>query len=163
MVSVSGKSVTSRSATAVAWLHFSRPETLDHLQQGSMPKGDVMAASRIAGIQAAKRTSELIPLCHNINLTSVSVRLNLEPINQVADGTDSGPFSQVSLQPHALKILATVESEGKTGVEMEALIAVQIAAATAYDMCKAVDKHIVISNIKVIRKSGGESGDWCLE
>lgn len=140
MVDVSDKSETARTATAEAIVRM-RPETLALIQQGGMPKGDVLATARIAGIMAAKRTPDLIPLCHPLPITGVT--LDLEP-----SGDD------------ALVIRATVKTTGKTGVEMEALTAASIAALTVYDMCKAVEKGMRIESVRLIEKHGGKSGDW---
>jgi cyclic pyranopterin phosphate synthase len=140
MVDVSDKSETARTATAEAVVRM-RPETLGLIQQGGMPKGDVLATARIAGIMAAKRTPDLIPLCHPLAITGVT--LDLEP-----SGDD------------ALVIRATVKTSGKTGVEMEALTAASIAALTVYDMCKAVEKGMRIESVRLIEKHGGKSGDW---
>lgn len=140
MVDVSDKSETARTATAEAIVRM-RPETLALIQQGGMPKGDVLATARIAGIMAAKRTPDLIPLCHPLAITGIT--LDLEP-----SGGD------------ALVIRATVKTTGKTGVEMEALTAASIAALTVYDMCKAVEKGMRIESVRLIEKHGGKSGDW---
>ena len=141
MVDVGGKSITERSATAQASVHLNK-ETLDLIVSGGHKKGDVFATARIAGIMAAKKTSDLIPLCHPIALTSVQVELL--------------PVEQES----RVYITATCRLAGKTGVEMEALTAVSVAALTLYDMCKAVDKGITISEIKLLEKLGGKSGTW---
>jgi cyclic pyranopterin phosphate synthase len=140
MVDVSEKAETSRVATAEATVRM-RPETLALIQSGGMPKGDVIAAARIAGIMATKRTPDLIPLCHPLPITGATV--DLLPV-----GDD------------ALRITATVKTMGKTGVEMEALTAASVAALTVYDMCKAVEKGMVIEGIRLLEKSGGKSGDW---
>jgi len=141
MVDVTEKPVTQRSALAEARVTM-RPETLAMIVDGTHAKGDVLAVARIAGIQAAKKTSELIPLCHPLMLTSV--KLELEPVT-------SGNY---------VLIKATCKLAGQTGVEMEALTAVSIAALTLYDMCKAVDKGIVIESVRLLEKTGGKSGDW---
>ena len=140
MVDVSDKSVTKRTATAQAILTM-RPSTLTKVIEGGLPKGDVLATARIAGIQAAKKTSDLIPLCHPLMLTKVSVE-----INKISDCE--------------LEVLCTCALSGKTGVEMEALTGASVAALTLYDMCKAVDKGIVIKNVSLLEKKGGKSGDW---
>ena len=141
MVNVGNKEVTHRRATAQAYINL-RAETLKQLQEGQNPKGDVLAVARIAGIQAAKKCSDLIPLCHPLPLTHVEVDIICHPEQQ------------------RIEILATVGLAGKTGVEMEALTAASVAALTLYDMCKAVDKGMVISNLRLLSKSGGRSGDW---
>ncbi|HEX6864236.1 MAG TPA: cyclic pyranopterin monophosphate synthase MoaC [Thermoanaerobaculia bacterium] len=140
MVDVSSKDDTARVATAEAMVRMKR-ETLALIQSGGVPKGDVIATARLAGIMAAKRTPELIPLCHPLAITGVTV--DLEPA-----GDD------------ALRITATVKTTGKTGVEMEALTAASVAALTVYDMCKAVEKGMVIESVRLLEKSGGKSGDW---
>ncbi|MEP0073638.1 MAG: cyclic pyranopterin monophosphate synthase MoaC [Marinomonas sp.] len=140
MVDVSDKSVTKRTATAQAIL-IMRPSTLTKVIEGGLPKGDVLATARIAGIQAAKKTSDLIPLCHPLMLTKVSVEIN-------------------TISDRELEVLCTCALSGKTGVEMEALTGASVAALTLYDMCKAVDKGIVIKNVSLLEKKGGKSGDW---
>ena len=141
MVDVSGKTETTREATATATVRTT-DEVLGLLGSGGLPKGDALAVARVAGIMAAKKTPELIPLCHPLPLAKVTVDFEL--------GTDS------------VVILATVKTRGVTGVEMEALTAVSVAALSVYDMIKAVDKHAVLTDIKVLAKSGGKSGDWTL-
>jgi cyclic pyranopterin phosphate synthase len=141
MVDVSGKAVTERSASAEGFIAMA-PETLDLILAGDAPKGDVLATSRVAGIMAAKRTHELIPLCHPLPLTQVTV--------------DFTP----SRDPAGLRVEATAKIEGKTGVEMEALTAVSIACLTVYDMVKAVDRGVEFSAIRLIEKTGGRSGTF---
>lgn len=140
MVDVSDKSSTIREAVAEAWVRM-RPETLQMIVEGGHPKGDVFAVARIAGIQAAKKTSDLIPLCHPLMLTSVKVELS-------AEGTD------------AVRIQARCKLTGQTGVEMEALTAASVAALTIYDMCKAVDRGMTIENLRLLEKVGGKSGHF---
>ena len=140
MVDISSKSVTHRTAVAAATLRLART-TLALILDGEMPKGDVFAVARIAGIQAAKRTSELIPLCHPLALTNVA--LEFETPNE-----------------EQLSVVATASVSGPTGVEMEALTAATVAALTVYDMCKAVQKDIRIEDIRLLSKSGGKSGEW---
>ena len=140
MVDVTAKAVTAREAVAEARVRM-LPQTLQMIQQGGHPKGDVFAVARIAGIQAAKRTHELIPLCHPLLLTSVKVELQAEG--------DS-----------CVRIEARCRLAGQTGVEMEALTAASIAALTLYDMCKAVDKGMVIETVRLLEKLGGKSGHW---
>lgn len=141
MVDVSEKQVTARSATAMASITM-KPETLALIQENGIKKGDVLAVARIAGILAAKKCSELIPLCHPLALTSIKVEFEL-------------------LTPECrINILATCKLSDKTGVEMEALTAASISALTVYDMCKAVDKGMVISDIKLLEKTGGKSGTY---
>ena len=141
MVSISDKQPTSRVAKAACTVTFSSETPLRLIRDNQMKKGDVLGVARIAAIMAAKRTSELIPLCHPIPLSHVSVEI--EP-------TDD----------RVLKVVATVTCDGKTGVEMEALTAASTAALTVYDMCKAVDKGMVIGSLRVILKDGGKSGRW---
>ncbi|GGJ14585.1 cyclic pyranopterin monophosphate synthase MoaC [Paenarthrobacter histidinolovorans] len=139
MVDVSEKAVTTREATATATVR-STSEVLALLGAGELPKGDALAVARVAGIMAAKKTPELIPLCHPLPISKVTVDFEL--------GTDS------------VGILATVKTRGVTGVEMEALTAASVAALSVYDMIKAVDKHAVLDGIRVLSKSGGKSGSW---
>lgn len=139
MVDVGEKAVTAREAEARGSVRM-RDATLQMIRQNTARKGDVLAVARIAGIQAAKRTHELIPLCHTVPLTSVDVNFELNESES------------------SVEISAVARTRGRTGVEMEALVAVSGAALTVYDMCKAVDRGIVISSIRVTRKSGGRSG-----
>ncbi len=141
MVDVSDKDETDRLAIAGARVVM-RPETLERIRTGDVAKGDVLAVARLAGIMAAKRTAELIPLCHPLALTSVEVDLVCAP------------------EKSAVEITATCRLRGRTGVEMEALTAASIAALTIYDMCKAVDRGMVVTDLRLLRKSGGRSGDW---
>ena len=139
MVDVADKAVTHRRAVAEAVVRM-KPETLAMIVEGRVPKGDVFAVARIAGIQAAKRTSDLVPLCHPLPITHASV--DLEP-----GGSE-------------VRITAVVETDGKTGIEMEALTAASVAAIALYDMCKAVDRGMEIAQVRLLEKSGGASGDW---
>jgi cyclic pyranopterin monophosphate synthase len=141
MVDVSEKEITSRVATARGTIHM-RPETLTLILEDKIEKGDVFAVARVAGIMAAKKTSELIPMCHPLNITSVAI--DLTP-NQ---------------NPARVDIEAAVRVSGKTGVEMEAMTAVSAAALTIYDMCKAVDREMTIGEIRLFKKSGGKSGTF---
>jgi cyclic pyranopterin phosphate synthase len=141
MVDVSAKAETVREARAEV-LVLMQPETLQMIMEGSHHKGDVFATARIAGIQAAKRTWELIPLCHPLMLSKVEVNLEAEPDH------------------NRVRITTLCRLTGKTGVEMEALTAASVAALTIYDMCKAVQKDIVIDQLRLISKSGGKSGDF---
>ncbi|MFT7466506.1 MAG: cyclic pyranopterin phosphate synthase [Brevundimonas sp.] len=144
MVDVSDKNNTTREAKAGARVVM-KAETLDLIVSGSNKKGDVLAVARIAGIQAAKKCSDLIPLCHPLMLSKVSVELS--PNNE----------------KNCIDIIATAKLNGKTGVEMEALTAASIAALTVYDMCKAVDRFMIIDNVQLLEKKGGKSGHWVLE
>lgn len=141
MVDVSAKDITTRSATACARINM-QPSTLRMIIEGNHKKGDVLAVARIAGIQAAKKTWELIPLCHQIALSSVKVDLMPNEKSRCVD------------------IQATAKCSGQTGVEMEALTAASHAALTIYDMCKAVDRGMIIDNIALQEKLGGKSGHW---
>ena len=139
MVDVGGKPATARSATATGRIRMSA-EALAALVDGSGPKGDALAAARVAGIMAAKRTADLIPLCHPLALDAVSVDFAVE-----AD---------------AIRVTATVSLTGRTGVEMEAMTAASVALLTLYDMGKALDKAMAIEGVRLLAKSGGKSGDW---
>nr|WP_268949302.1 cyclic pyranopterin monophosphate synthase MoaC [Pseudomonas tremae] len=140
MVDVTDKAVTSREAVAEAYVRM-LPATLQMIVSGGHPKGDVFAVARIAGIQAAKKTSDLIPLCHPLMLTSIKVHL-------AAEGDA------------AVRITASCKLSGQTGVEMEALTAASVAALTIYDMCKAVDRGMVIESVRLLEKLGGKSGHF---
>lgn len=140
MVDISAKSVTDREAVASGRIVL-QPETLKLIVEGNLPKGDAFAVSRIAGILAAKRTSDLIPLCHPLSLSAIDIRIE-------ADGD-----SEIVLE-------ARVKTTGQTGVEMEALTAVSVAALAIYDMCKAVDRSMEIKSIRLESKSGGKSGAY---
>jgi cyclic pyranopterin monophosphate synthase len=144
MVDVTGKADTDRVATAKGMVRM-QPATFKLIKSGGVAKGDVLSVAQLAGIMAAKRTPDLIPLCHPILIGSVKIEFTPDEANST------------------IGITATVESIGKTGVEMEALTSVSVAALTIYDMCKAVDRGMKIENIRLIRKSGGKSGDIKLE
>lgn len=139
MVDVSDKQETERSATAKGSVVM-RPETLQRIMDRGFKKGDVLGVAQLAGIMGAKKTPDLIPLCHPLALTSVKVELTCNP------------------QINAVDISATCKLKGQTGVEMEALTAVSVAALTVYDMCKAVDKGMQITNVRLVQKAGGRSG-----
>jgi molybdenum cofactor biosynthesis protein MoaC len=141
MVDISDKQETDRVAIAGARVVM-RLETLERIRSGDVAKGDVLAVARLAGIMAAKRTAELIPLCHPLALTSVNVDLECMP------------------EHSSVEITATCKLRGRTGVEMEALTAASVAALTVYDMCKAVDRGMVVTDLRLLRKSGGKSGNW---
>ncbi len=140
MVDVGGKAVTRRTARASALVRLP-PAAADALRQATLPKGDALAAAQIAGILAAKRTGELIPLCHPLAIDAVDVRFSWD-------------------EPNVLRIEAQATTSAKTGVEMEALVAASVAALTVYDMCKSVDKGIVVEQVRLLEKTGGKSGDW---
>jgi cyclic pyranopterin phosphate synthase len=139
MVDVSAKAVTRREAVAKGSIRMS-PDALEALRAGALAKGDALAVARVAGVMAAKRTSELIPLCHPLPITRVSIDFAF-----VEDGVTT---------------TATVATDGKTGVEMEALTAASVALLTVYDMAKAIDKAMVIDGVRLLSKTGGKSGDW---
>lgn len=140
MVDVSDKANTAREAVAEAWVRM-RPETLRLIREGGHPKGDVFAVARIAGIMAAKKTHELIPLCHPLLLTGIKVELEAEGEEHV-------------------RITSRCKLAGQTGVEMEALTAASVAALTLYDMCKAVDRGMLIEQVRLLEKQGGKSGHY---
>lgn len=141
MVDVSQKGGSAREATAEGRVYM-KPETLSMIADGRIPKGDVIPAARLAGIMAAKRTWELIPLCHNIPVDSVTVDISMDE------------------QSSCLNITSAAKCTWKTGIEMEALTAVSVAALTIYDMCKAVDREMIIGDIRLTKKTGGKSGDY---
>ena len=141
MVDVGDKDITERIAVASGTIKM-QAETLTMILEGGHKKGDVLGVARIAGIMGAKRTADLVPLCHPLPLTKVSIDFNPEP--------DS----------NSIRCSATAKTRGQTGVEMEALCAVQVTLLTIYDMCKAVDRGMVIENIRLEEKSGGKSGHW---
>ena len=141
MVDVSDKDITSRIAVARGTIHM-RAETLALIRANKIEKGDVFSVARVAGIMAAKRTSELIPMCHPLSITSVEIDLTLAE------------------NPARVEIEASVRVSGKTGVEMEAMAAVAVAGLTIYDMCKAVDREMSIGEIRLVKKSGGKSGTF---
>lgn len=141
MVDIGEKSETHRVAVAMGKISM-LPATLQLIQQGNAKKGDVLGIARIAAIQASKKTADLIPLCHPIPLTRVAVDFEIDKTT------------------NSIKCMVTTETYGKTGVEMEALTAVNVGLLTIYDMCKAADRGMVISDIKLLEKHGGKSGDW---
>ena len=144
MVDVSAKDVTHRVARAAGSIRM-LPATFELIAGGQAKKGDVIAVARIAAIQGAKRTADLVPLCHPLPITRVAVELALDEAQSL------------------LRCTAQVETLGRTGVEMEALTAVQVGLLTVYDMCKAVDRGMVMGDIRLLKKSGGKSGDWVAE
>ena len=144
MVDVGAKDSTQRRAVTEGRI-IMEPETLSLIQSGEHKKGDVLGIARVAGIMAAKKTADLVPLCHPLALTHVNIDLTPEPDNS------------------AVYCQATVETKGQTGVEMEALCATQVALLTIYDMCKAVDRGMVIDQVKLLEKAGGKSGHWIRE
>ncbi len=141
MVDISGKDISDRTASAAATVRM-KPETLTLIQERGVKKGDVLSIAQLAGIMGAKRTPDLIPLCHPVTLSSVVVELSLDP------------------ESSAVNITATCKLKGRTGVEMEALTAVAVAALTVYDMCKAVDRGMRITDIRLTHKAGGKSGTF---
>jgi cyclic pyranopterin monophosphate synthase len=141
MVDVTGKGDTVREATARGTVQM-KPSTLKLVREGGLSKGDVLAVAQVAGVMAAKRTPDLIPMCHPLAITGVEMKFRLDD------------------EASAIDISATVRLAGKTGVEMEALTAVSVAALTIYDMCKAVDREMVIDRIRLVHKAGGKSGEY---
>jgi cyclic pyranopterin phosphate synthase len=146
MVDVGGKAQTERAATAQAKVYL-QPETLEQIQRGKIAKGDVLAVAQVAGVMGAKRTPDLIPMCHPILLSSVDISFKEEP----------QPDSQGRC---SITVTATAKTSGQTGVEMEAMTAVSVAALTIYDMCKAVDRAMSFSDVWLLSKSGGKSGTY---
>ena len=144
MVDVGDKDATHRVAVAAGEIQM-QPETLELIIKGDHKKGDVLGIARVAGIMAAKKTAELVPLCHPLSLTHIDIELDTHP-----------QTSTVSCRVQA-------ETRGQTGVEMEALCAVQVCLLTVYDMCKAVDRGMCINNVRLLEKSGGKSGRWTAE
>lgn len=174
MVDVGYKDSTYRRALAEGFIHM-HPDTLDLIVSGTAKKGDVLATARIAGIMAAKKTSDLIPLCHPLMLTSIEVELS--PVFPSSPNTSLDASNGVPLDAHpnsplnsshnsssdqlcGIHVQASTALSGKTGVEMEALTAVSVACLTLYDMCKAVDRGMEIGAIRLVRKEGGKSGVW---
>jgi cyclic pyranopterin phosphate synthase len=141
MVDVGAKPITGRVCVARAEVHMA-PETLERIGAGSMPKGDVLAVSRLAGIQAAKRTADWIPLAHPVPLDSVELTLTLDPAGS------------------CVRVEGTARAQARTGVEMEALVAVSAAGLALYDMCKAVDRGMQLDAVRLVEKQGGKSGRW---
>ncbi len=141
MVDVGNKAVSNRRAVADGWIAM-QPSTLQHIRSGENSKGDVLGIARVAGIMAAKKTADLIPLCHPLALTHVELEFETRD------------------DPASVYCCATVETRGQTGVEMEALTAVQIALLTVYDMCKAVDRGMTLHEVRLLEKQGGKSGLW---
>ena len=141
MVDITEKNVTERTAVAIGEIVMNR-ETFEAVKKGNIKKGDVLGVARIAAIMAAKQTQSLIPMCHNILLTNAKIEFSFDD------------------EKNRILIKATVKTTGKTGVEMEALTMVSIAGLTIYDMCKSMDKFMVIGEIRLVEKHGGKSGDW---
>lgn len=141
MVDVGSKDITTREAVTEGRIYM-EPETLKLIMEGSHKKGDVLGIARVAGIMGAKKTHELVPLCHPLLITNVELNLSVEP------------------EKNAVYAACSVRCNGQTGVEMEALCAVQVALLTIYDMCKAVDRGMVIADVGLLKKSGGKSGSW---
>ena len=144
MVNVGGKPNTHRTAVATGRIYFTNSAVLTSLLSKTLTKGDALAVAQIAGVMAAKKCADLIPLCHNILLSKVS--LSFKP----SEGTDDTYLEATSI----------VECTGHTGVEMEAMTAVSVALLTIYDMCKAGDRRMIIRDVKILKKTGGQSGDW---
>ena len=156
MVDVAAKAATHRIAVAQGRITM-LPATFALIEAGTAKKGDVLGIARIAGIQGAKKTSDLIPLCHPLALTRVAI--NFEAL-QATNTPDSGKNDTISEQYPSIICTATVETVGQTGVEMEALTAVQVALLTIYDMCKAVDRGMTMTDVRVLEKHGGKSGSY---
>ncbi len=150
MVDVSGKAETSRTARAEAKVYMA-PSTMEKIKSGRIGKGDVLAVAEVAGIMAAKKNSDLIPMCHPIMISGVDISF------EIVDGEGNDSHSAL------LKVMSEVRCQGKTGVEMEALTAVSVASLTVYDMCKAVQRDMIISDIRLIYKDGGKSGVFEVE
>lgn len=146
MVDVGAKESTEREALVEGFIWMER-STLDMIVEGDAPKGDVLAVARVAGIMAAKKTSELIPLCHPLNLTHIGIEM--APVDEAAAGGRCG-----------IRVEASCSVNDKTGIEMEALTAASLACLTIYDMCKAVDRGMEIGPVRLLRKAGGKSGTW---
>lgn len=144
MIDVSGKNVTFRTAAATGCIHVGE-EIMHAVAEGSVKKGDVLGVARVAGIMGVKRTSDLVPMCHPLAIQKCSIDYELDE------------------KEHIIRVFCTVKTEGKTGVEMEALTGVQVTLLTIYDMCKAIDKHMVMSDIHLIEKTGGKSGVFRFE
>ena len=144
MVDVSGKNVTYRTALATGYIAVG-PEIMACVTKGNVKKGDVLGVARVAGIMGVKKTSELIPMCHPLPIQKCAIDYELDQ------------------EKNRIHVFCTVKTEGKTGVEMEALTGVQVTLLTIYDMCKAIDKHMVMSEIHLIEKTGGKSGDFRFE
>ena len=144
MVDVSGKNVTYRTALATGYIAVG-PEIMACVTEGNVKKGDVLGVARVAGIMGVKKTSELIPMCHPLPIQKCAIDYELDQ------------------EKNQIHVFCTVKTEGKTGVEMEALTGVQVTLLTIYDMCKAIDKHMVMSEIHLIEKTGGKSGDFRFE
>lgn len=141
MVDVSGKPETARTATAEGTIRM-EPQTLAMIQEGDHKKGDVLGVARVAGIMAAKKTAELIPLCHPLPIAAIEIRFTMHP------------------KESAIHCQATVSTRAQTGVEMEALTAVEMALLTIYDMCKSADRSMTLTDIRLVSKAGGKSGNW---
>lgn len=139
MVDVSEKDITARTARAMGTVYMNA-ETINIIKRGGIKKGDVLSVAQIGGIMAAKRTSEIIPMCHNVNLTGIDINF--------------------TVNTESIEIESTVKCKGETGVEIEALTAVSAAALTIYDMCKSIQKNMVIGEIRLVEKTGGKSGDY---
>ncbi|KAI9887105.1 MAG: hypothetical protein M1823_001095 [Watsoniomyces obsoletus] len=163
MVDITSKAITHRKAIAIGHVVFSNPTAVSLIQANALNKGDVLSVARIAGIMAAKRTPDLIPLCHPVGITAVTMDLEVIP-SSAESWLDNGSSEKVKIGKRRdcgrIKIKATVECDHKTGVEMEALTAVTVAALTVVDMCKGVDRGMTMEGIRVVLKKGGRSGEW---
>lgn len=161
MVDVGAKEVTDRRAAAESILR-TRPEVVAQILENGLSKGDALAVARIAGIMGAKRTAELVPLCHPLPISGISVDFEPVDFELYGSGSSAEPTggSQPESAPDAVRVVAEVRTTGRTGVEMEALTAASVAALTLYDMIKALDRAAEITGTRVLAKSGGASGDW---
>ena len=166
MVDVSDKAETKRIAVATGFISMKK-ETYDTIVNGTAKKGDVLAAARIAGIMAAKKTSDLIPLCHPLALTKVEVKCTpeIKACGKHAKSGDSDSSTEANAENNTfgIRVESTCALTGKTGVEIEAITATSIALVTIYDMCKAIDRGMIIENVQVLHKEGGKSGTWDFE
>jgi GTP 3',8-cyclase len=163
MVSITDKAITQRVAVAKCTVRFSHPSTISLIRENQMKKGDVLGTARIAGIMAAKRTADLIPLCHPISISHVGVDLDAVAAAETPshrDESETIPAPDPRKQAGRIDITAKVTCDGKTGVEMEALTAASTAALTVYDMCKAADKGMIVDGLRLVLKDGGKSGRW---
>jgi len=163
MVSISEKTPTKRKATARCTVRFSNPTAARLVRENQIKKGDVIGVARVAGIMAAKRTADVIPLCHPLGITGVEVDFEIfdsDSESGIKSGSVDVRKDSGDRNGSRIEIAATVSCDGKTGVEMEALTAAATAALTVYDMCKAVDKGMVIEGLRVVLKEGGKSGRW---
>jgi cyclic pyranopterin phosphate synthase len=159
MVDVGAKATTAREAVAEGTITM-LPATLKLVLKGGHKKGDVLAVARLAAIQAAKKTAELIPLCHPIPITGIDVDFDTNKRRSAPIGPRRGPRAREGASAASIRVRAAVRTQAQTGVEMEALTAVQVALLAIYDMCKAVDRGMTIRDVRLLKKTGGKSGNW---